>query len=137
MTSRLLAGPLPVLKRAARACRRVGRRAVDRILSAIPQPSRALARDAGRFWSRSDRDDRTRELSHWRCEGRWADEDAWQSVGQSHIDMIRRLAAMAEKACKGYWRLSSRQEQIGRFDDVVSTLLAGSPANGTADRSRP
>ncbi len=45
-----------------------------------------LERDAGRYWSMSDSDERIRDQSHWYGEGRW-EKERWLAYGDFFFDL--------------------------------------------------
>jgi len=55
-----------------------------------------IERTAVRFWARSGGDEHIRDLSHWYGEGRWADKDKWDRIGQGHLKMLEKLCLLAE-----------------------------------------
>ncbi|MBX3730236.1 MAG: class I SAM-dependent methyltransferase [Candidatus Sumerlaeia bacterium] len=68
----------------------------------LGQRPETLARDAGRYWSASEASAPIRDLSHWRGQGRWADEEAWLRIGRGHrarFEALRRLAQATGPFC--------------------------------------
>lgn len=55
-----------------------------------------IERDAARFWAGSGGDEHMRDLSHWYGEGRWADKDKWDRIGQAHLRMLEKLCLLAD-----------------------------------------
>jgi len=55
-----------------------------------------IARNAAALWARSTSDELIRDLSHWRGEGRCADEDNWDRLGQRHFKMFEKLCLLAD-----------------------------------------
>ncbi|NEO40885.1 MAG: class I SAM-dependent methyltransferase [Moorea sp. SIOASIH] len=66
-----------------------------RVKEFVPQSSERISRDAGDFWSRSDKSDRIKDLSHWLGEGRWSDEQRWTRVGQMNLERFEKLCLFA------------------------------------------
>jgi SAM-dependent methyltransferase len=54
-----------------------------------------LAVEAGRYWRQSAVRPWVQDMSHWRGQGRWADDAAWKSVGAKHHDLYRQLSALS------------------------------------------
>ena len=54
-----------------------------------------LAEEAGRYWRQSEVRPWVRDMSHWRGQGRWADDALWQSVGARHLGYYRQLRALS------------------------------------------
>lgn len=54
-----------------------------------------IAKDAGQFWSESGSKAIIRDYSHWRGEGRWADEQTWAKIGDTHFKVFGDLCLLA------------------------------------------
>ncbi|HEV7298783.1 MAG TPA: hypothetical protein VGN72_05410 [Tepidisphaeraceae bacterium] len=54
-----------------------------------------IASTAGQYWTASERRPWIRDMSHWRGQGRWASDDAWQSIGLQHLAMVRKMMRLA------------------------------------------
>jgi len=63
----------------------------------LPETQNKVAADAQSFWSRSDKDHRLRDLSHWQGEGRWVHEESWRQIGRNHFKMFQQLCLLAER----------------------------------------
>ena len=53
-----------------------------------PESPQLLAAAAGRYWSGSAERPWTRDMSHWRGQGRWSDDALWSSIGHEHVEMF-------------------------------------------------
>jgi cyclopropane fatty-acyl-phospholipid synthase-like methyltransferase len=54
----------------------------------VPDIGQSLAADAGAYWSSSADRRWVRDMSHWRGQGRWADDGAWTGIGRAHVAMV-------------------------------------------------
>lgn len=64
-------------------------------LSPAPTDS---AVDAGRYWTASAVRPWIRDMSHWRGQGRWADDAAWRAIGPNHLATVRKMMRAAQFA---------------------------------------
>jgi SAM-dependent methyltransferase len=64
----------------------------------IPAESpQTLAADAGRYWSSSADRPWVRDMSHWRGQGRWADDAVWLQIGQAHVQMVEAFRRQSDR----------------------------------------
>jgi hypothetical protein len=69
----------------------------DRLSALLPeQASERRLRDAKGYWSESEESKRVQDLSHWRDEGRWQDNEKWVRIGQKHFEKWEKF----KKACE-------------------------------------
>jgi hypothetical protein len=66
-----------------------------------PEEEEQIARDAGELWSASQTDATVKDWSHWKGEGRWAEEDSWYGIGRRHYAMYKQLLALAGRERSG------------------------------------
>ena len=59
-----------------------------------------LAVEAGQYWRRVAPVAWVQDMSHWRGRGRWADQRAWATLGQRHVEMFQQLCALTGKTNK-------------------------------------
>lgn len=59
-----------------------------------------LAKDAGHYWSKSENDECTQDLSHWIGKGRWTDKESWQDIGNKHYRMFEDICMLTAKKPK-------------------------------------
>ena len=55
-----------------------------------------LDRDAGRYWSMSDSNERIRDQSHWYGEGRW-EKERWLAYGDFFFDLAGKQLQQGEE----------------------------------------
>jgi hypothetical protein len=53
-------------------------------------------------WDSYDDEEYRRDQSHWRGHGRWANDEAWRSIGNKSLDRINRLLALTGNGA-GFW----------------------------------
>lgn len=59
-----------------------------------------LAIDAGIYWSKSQHDEVTQDLSHWAGKGRWIDKGCWENIGNKHFKMFEIICSLTGKIPK-------------------------------------
>jgi hypothetical protein len=59
-----------------------------------------LAIEAGQYWRQSEGRAWVQDMSHWRGHGRWADQRAWASLGERHLEMFHKLCALTGRTGK-------------------------------------
>jgi SAM-dependent methyltransferase len=54
-----------------------------------------LVEEAGQYWRQSAVRPWVQDMSHWRGQGRWADDGEWKNVGAKHVELYRQLCVLS------------------------------------------
>ena len=71
-----------------------------RITQHVPQCNKYIEAEAGAYWDNSKEVKSVRDMSHWKGEGRFADEEFWERIGKSHLAMVREMQRMLDSTDK-------------------------------------